>query len=146
MAEEGERETDRLNKTRKCYRHSEEIETGYSKNAQLENSRTRPCTRILVFLHPKFKQHVEESVNAGQVPTWMTRTHNTHHERQVGNYRPIYCLPLMWKLLSICSEAIYGYLSSHELLPNEQKGCRKISRRMKDRLLIDKAIEEDLLI
>ena len=59
----------------------------------------------------------------------------------VGNYRPIACLPLMWKLLaSIFSEAIYGHLSCQELLPNEQKGCRKNSRGTKDQLLIDKAI------
>ena len=40
----------------------------------------------------------------------------------IGNYRPIACLPLMWKLLtSIFSEAMYGHLSCQELLPNEQK-------------------------
>ena len=60
----------------------------------------------------------------------------------VGNYRPIACLPLMWKLLtSTFSEAMYGgYLSCQELLPNEQKGCRKNSRGTKDQLLIGKAI------
>ena len=73
------------------------------------------------------------------------RTHSTHHERQeqrnsLGNYRPIACLPLTWKLLtSIFSDAMYGHLSCQELLPNEQKGCRKNSRGTKDKLLIDKA-------
>ena len=44
----------------------------------------------------------------------------------LGNYKPIACLPLMWKLLTIIfSEAMYGQLSFQELLPNEQKGCRK---------------------
>ena len=59
-----------------------------------------------------------------------------------GNYRPIGCLPLMWKLFtSIFSEAMYGHLSCQELLPNEQKGCGKNSRGTKDQLLIiDKAI------
>ena len=47
----------------------------------------------------------------------------------------------MLKLLtSIFSEAMYAHLSSQELLPNEQKGCRKNSRWNKDQLLIDKAI------
>ena len=35
---------------------------------------------------------------------------------------------------------MYGHLSFQELLPNEQKGCRKNSRGTKDQLLIDKAI------
>ena len=34
---------------------------------------------------------------------------------------------------------MYGHLSSQELLPNEQKGCRKNSRGTKDQLLIGKA-------
>ena len=35
---------------------------------------------------------------------------------------------------------MYGHLSCQELLPNEQKGCRKNSRGTKEQLLIDKAI------
>ena len=59
----------------------------------------------------------------------------------VGDYRPIDCISLMWKLsTSIFSEAMYGHLSCQELLPNEEKGCRKNSRRTKDQLLIDKFI------
>ena len=47
-SEEGERETERHTKTIKCYHHSEGTKMGYSKNVQLESSRTRPCTRMLV--------------------------------------------------------------------------------------------------
>ena len=58
-----------------------------------------------------------------------------------GNYRPIACLPLMWKLLTgIFAEKIYKHLESNSLLPVEQKGCRKKSRGTKDQLLIDKAV------
>ena len=98
-------------------------------------------------LHSKFKQHLQECVNDGHVPAWMTegRTVLIMKDKNkgtvVGNYRPITCLPLMWKLLtSIFSEAMYEHLNSHGLLPNEQKGCRKNSRGTKDQLLIDKAI------
>ena len=86
---------------------------------------------IQTSLHPKLKQHLQEFVNAGAVPTWMTegRTVLIMKDKSkgtvVGNYRPIACLPLMWKLLtSIFSEAMYGHLSFQELLPKEQKGCR----------------------
>ena len=82
MVEEGETETERHTKTRKCYHHSEGTKTGYSKNVQL-------------------KHHLQECVNAGAVPTWMTegRTVLIMKDKNkgtvVGNYRPIACLPLM---------------------------------------------------
>ena len=61
-----------------------------------------------------------------------------------GNYRPIACLPLMWKLLTgIFAEEIYDHLKENNLLPDEQKGCRKRSRGTKDQLLVDKAIMLD---
>ena len=59
----------------------------------------------------------------------------------IGNYRPIACLPMMWKLLTgVFTEKVYDHLLSNDLLPDEQKGCRKKSRGTKDQLLIDKAI------
>ena len=69
-------------------------------------------------VHSKLKQHLQECVNAGAVPTWMTegRTVLIMKDKSKGtvveNYRPIACLPLMWKLLtSIFSEAMYRHLS-----------------------------------
>lgn len=56
-----------------------------------------------------------------------------------SNYRPIACLPMMWKLLTgMLSENLYDHLYTENLLPAEQKGCRKRSRETKDQLLIDK--------
>ena len=58
-----------------------------------------------------------------------------------NNYRPIACLPLMSKLLtSVLVEKVYAHLSERNVLPYEQKGCRKDSRGTKDQLLIDKQI------
>ena len=94
-------------------------------------------------LHPKLKQHLQECVNAGAVPKWMTEgctaliMKDKSKGTVVGNYRPIACLPLMWKLLTSLFFRSGGHLSCQELLPNEQKRCRKNSR---DQLLIDKAI------
>ena len=60
---------------------------------------------------------------------------------ELTNYRPITCLPLMWKLFTtILADEIYAHLDSNDLLPEEQKGCRKRSRGTKDQLLIDKTI------
>ena len=62
----------------------------------------------------------------------------------VDNYRPISCLPLMWKLMTgIISESMYVFLEENDVLPVEQKGCRRKSRGTKDQLLINKAIQND---
>ena len=60
---------------------------------------------------------------------------------QACNYRPIACLPMMWKLLTgAMGEKLYHHLERNGLLTDEQKGCRKESRGSKDQLLVDKAI------
>ena len=57
------------------------------------------------------------------------------------SYRPIACLPIMWKLLTgIMGERLYQHLERNGLLADEQKGCMKGSRGTKDQLLLDKAI------
>ena len=57
-----------------------------------------------------------------------------------SNYRPITCLPLIWKLLpSVIADQIHAHLDQKKLLPEEQKGCRKGSRGTNDLLYIDRA-------
>ena len=59
----------------------------------------------------------------------------------VANLRPITCLPLLWKLLTgILAEELYEHPEQANILPYEQKGCRKGSRGTKNQLLIDKMI------
>ena len=60
---------------------------------------------------------------------------------EVTNFRPITCLPVVWKLLTgIITEEVYQHLERRRLLPEEQKGCRRNSRGTKDQLPIDKII------
>ena len=60
---------------------------------------------------------------------------------QASTYRPIACLPMMWKLLiGVTGEKLYHHLERNGLLTDEQKGCRKGSRGTKDQLLVDKAM------
>ena len=61
----------------------------------------------------------------------------------VENFRPITCLPLMWKLLTGISGDMYCFMENENLLLEEQKGCRRKSRGAKDQLLIDKTILKD---
>ena len=62
-----------------------------------------------------------------------------------SNYRPITCLPLIWKLLTgIIADGMYSFLESRDLLPDEQKGCRKKSRGTHDQLFIDKMLMKEV--
>ena len=62
----------------------------------------------------------------------------------VDNYRPISCLPLMWKLMTgTIAESIYNFLNVNDKLPVEQKRCKKKGREDKHQLLIDKTILRD---
>ena len=59
----------------------------------------------------------------------------------MDNYLPISCLPLMWKLMTgIIPNSVYEYLEMCNLLPLEQKGCKRNSQGTKDQLSIDKMV------
>jgi len=62
-------------------------------------------------------------------------------EAEVGNYRPIACLPTTFKLLTgIIAEHVYGHLDRNGFLLDEQKGCKRNTRGTKDQLLIEKMV------
>ena len=53
-----------------------------------------------------------------------------------GNYRLITCLPVMWT--GIISDKLYEFLDRGGILPDEQKGCRKVAQGTNDQLFFDK--------
>ena len=58
---------------------------------------------------------------------------NPSKRNAVDNYRPISCLPLMWKLMTgTIAESIYNFFDVNDKLTVEQKGCWKKSRGTKD--------------
>ena len=102
-------------------------------------------------LHNQIADQLNEIVS-GEVdlPEWMTcgRTYLCVKDPKKGavveNFRPITCLPLMWKLLTgMIAESMYSHLEKSEILPAEQKGCKKRSRGTKDQLLINKLVLKD---
>ena len=101
-------------------------------------------------LHERIAHQLNKMIEENEIPSWMTygRTvlcqKDTKKGNAVDNYRPITCLPLMWKVTTgIISEEMYNHLEREKLLPDEQKGCRRNSRGTKDQLLIDKTILKD---
>ena len=81
------------------------------------------------------------------LPDWMTFGKTVMSQKDlakgsaVDKYRPVSCLPLMWKLMTgMLAEKMYCHLKRENLLPSEQKGCHKGSRGTKDQLLINKTV------
>ncbi|XP_063598714.1 uncharacterized protein LOC134775182 [Penaeus indicus] len=102
-------------------------------------------------LHERITDQLNDMINNGvEIPKWMTSGKTVLCQKDPGkgnavdNYRPISCLPLMWKLMTgIISNVLYEFLEDADKLPNEQKGCRRRSRGTKDQLLIDKTVLND---
>uniref|UniRef100_A0A803THT2 Reverse transcriptase domain-containing protein n=1 Tax=Anolis carolinensis TaxID=28377 RepID=A0A803THT2_ANOCA len=104
----------------------------------------------LISLHGKMAQQFNEMLQKGSINEWLTtgRTYLIQKDpakgAAPGNYRPITCLPTMFKLLTgIIADRIQDYLEEKNILPDEQKGNKRKSRGTKDQLLIDKMILEN---
>ena len=98
-------------------------------------------------MHGRISNQLNECLQEESVPIWMVTGKTLLCVKEiekgniVSNFRPITCLPLLWKLLTaVLADELYRHLDEKNLLPWEQKGCRKGSRGTKDQLLIDKMI------
>ena len=102
---------------------------------------------MFVSMQERITSHLKSCITRGEVADWtetgwiVLRLEDKSKGNERSNYRPITCLPLMWKLLTgIVADEIYNHLEENNLLLEEQKGCRRNSRGTKDKLLIDKAV------
>ena len=90
-------------------------------------------------------KHLDHCIQSGDVPNWMVENwavsiqKDSRKENAVGNCRPISRLNLLWKLQTgIINENVFDHINQQNLLPEEQKGCRRKTRGAKDQLLIGK--------
>ena len=105
----------------------------------------------LTALHERIVKHMDNIVgNKEDIPKWMTLgktvlcQKDPSERNAVDSYRPISCLPLMWKLMTgTIAENIYNFLDMNDKPPVEQKRCKKKSRGTKDQLSIDKTVPRD---
>ena len=102
-------------------------------------------------LHERVRLQLKECLDSRFVPSWLTRGRTSLLQKDkskgnvASNYRPITCLPLVWKLLTgVITDQIYAHLDQEKLLPEEQKGCRKGSRGTTDLLYIDRAVIKEV--
>ncbi len=77
-------------------------------------------------------QQRDDCLQQNSIPEWMTkgRTVLIIKDKELGtlvtNFRPITCLPLLWKLLTgIIAEETYQHRELKDLLPEEQKGAAR---------------------
>ena len=98
-------------------------------------------------IHDRLALEMNRRLQDAEVPDWMTKGKTTLIQKEASkgtvpnNYRPITCLPMMWKILTAqIREEIYYSLISRGLFPNEQKGCRKRFRGTAELLYIDQHI------
>ena len=102
-------------------------------------------------LHERVTLQLKECLESGFVPSCLTRGRTSLLQKDkskgnvASNYRPITCLPLMWKLLTgVIADQIYVHLDQEKLLPEKQKGWRKSSRGTNDLLYIDRAVIKEV--
>ena len=102
-------------------------------------------------LHERVRLWLKECLDSWFVPSWLNRGRTSLLQKGkskgnvASNYRPITCLPSMWKLLTgVIANQIYAHLDQVKLLPEQQKGCRKGSRRTNDLLYIDRAVIKEV--
>ena len=87
---------------------------------------------------------MNKCLQTAHVLEWMTKGRTTLIQKDPSkgttpnNYRPITCLPMMWKILTAqIREEIYYSRTSRGLFPDEQKGCGKGTRGTAEILYID---------
>ncbi|KAJ0182259.1 hypothetical protein K1T71_001628 [Dendrolimus kikuchii] len=98
--------------------------------------------------HGCLANQFQEAVDRGSLPTFMT-TGVTHLLFKSGcttepkNYRPITCLPTIYKLLtSILGKKLSNYFYDNNILAITQNGCKAGSRGTKELLLIDTTVSQ----
>ena len=98
-------------------------------------------------IHDRPVLEMDRCLKDAQVHDWMTKGKTTLIQKNPSkgtapnNYKPITCLPIMWKILTAqIGEEIYYSLTSHRLFSDEQKGCSKGSRGTAELLDIDQRI------
>ena len=88
--------------------------------------------KVFPAIHEVLATVLNECIEVGDVLEWLVEGRtilamkDSKEGTEVGNYRPIASLNLIWKLLTgIISYKSYEHLEENRLLPEEQKGSRR---------------------
>ncbi|XP_026323226.1 uncharacterized protein LOC113232673 [Hyposmocoma kahamanoa] len=85
------------------------------------------------------QQNIPDFITTG-ITYMLPKTKNSSHPSQ---YRPITCLPTLYKILtSAIAIKINSHIEHHSIMAEEQKGCRRGHMGCKEQLIIDSAIHK----
>ena len=86
--------------------------------------------KMLVSVQERMVFHLQSCITRGEIPVLMTtgqtvlQLKDKNKRNKVSNYRPITCLPLLWKLLTgFVADGMYSHPQENNLLPEEHKCC-----------------------
>ena len=116
--------------------YTEDTTYAINKRSNWKSTRIDKVTNFwlkhLISIHEDMaKAYIYNNENPTDVPDWIEEglTYlllKTEETKNPKNYRPITCLLMMYKILtSIITERTYMFLSECNLLPSEQKGCKR---------------------
>ena len=103
-------------------------------------------------LHTKIATILDNILrNPNGCPPWLTTGRTTlvpkkAETRDPSNYRPICCLPTIYKILtSIITTRMKTHIEANNIIPEEQKGCTSNSYGTIDQLIVNKMIMMDAI-
>ncbi|CAK1579741.1 unnamed protein product [Parnassius mnemosyne] len=106
----------------------------YKKLTSLHKSIAKNLTDIIVG-----QQNVPEFIATG-ITYMLPKTKNSP---QPSQYRPITCLPTIYKILtSAITKKIHSHIEHHNIIAEEQKGCRQGHMGCKEQLIIDSTVHK----
>jgi hypothetical protein len=97
---------------------------------QIANFWLKQLTATHKHIAALFNKLIEED----QTPEWLTagvtfRTLKNENTKNLKNYRPVTCMPTIYKLhTSIISRRKQKYMDDEKLMPKEQKGIKRMQR------------------
>lgn len=104
----------------------------------------------LTNIHGKTASLIDNTVqNPYTIPSWLTTGRTTliskkPDTKNPSNYRPITCLPIIYKILtSIITSRMSHHIEAYNIIPPEQKGNASNTYGTIDQLIINKMILED---
>ena len=102
------------------------------------------------FSHDQLTEYYAKFLeNPESCPDWFTKGRTTlipksREYRNSKNYRPITCLPIVYKIFSkLIGKELMQHIKKYEIIPEEQKGAAENTLGCLDQLLIDSMITED---
>ena len=105
----------------------------------------------LTALHERIAAQLNSILRQPQsMPEWLVKGRTVlirkdmNKEPTPDNYRPITCLPTIWKTFSgMIADRIMQHVTNNRVMSFEQKGARPGSRGTKEQLAIDRSVTED---